>query len=315
MSFVLLMTLNKVENLLLSFGQSVHTGHLTSITKPPLSQDIVNLLLTNIRNPRLPPPPFYVTSGLNMRMFLMIALMGLFPFSAKSDIVLTDMNLDARAILDRVLANRLTKDFSLKARLLVGRNDPVPADILIKNTAEETRTIYRAGQTEALVVQPVHGAPHFYVRGRGELTGAQRSERFLGSDFTYYDLGLPFLQWPAAKFLGEERVRGRDCYAIESMADGEPYARARIWIDKEYFALLRSEAFDANGTLLRRFAITSFKRIGAIWITRGLEAASLLPGQSLPSQEKSRLEIYEGNYDAVLPAETFSTNHFAAISH
>jgi Outer membrane lipoprotein-sorting protein len=250
-----------------------------------------------------------------MKTFPSIVLFCLLAVSAKSDIVVTNMNLDARTILERVLANRLAKDFSLKARLFVGRNDPVPVDILIKNTAEETRTIYRAGKTEALVVQPVHGAPHFYVRGRGELTGAQRSEKFLGSDFTYYDLGLPFLQWPAAKFLGEERVRGRDCYAIESTADGEPFARVRMWIDKEYFALLRSEAFDANGTLLRRFAITSFKRIGNIWIPRGLEAASLLRGQSLPSQEKSRLEIYEGNYDTAFPAETFSTDHFTAISH
>ena len=183
----------------------------------------------------------------------------------------------------------------------------MPVDILIKNTAEETRTIYRAGQTEALVVQPVHGEPHFYLRGRGELTGAQRSEKFLGSDFTYYDLGLAYLHWPTAKFLGEERVRGRDCYAIESTADGEPYARVKMLIDKEYFALLRSEAFDANGTLIRRFAITSFKRLGDLWIPRGLEAASLLPGQSLPSQEKSRLEIYEGNYDTTLPAKTSQT--------
>jgi hypothetical protein len=246
-----------------------------------------------------------------MKMPSAIALASLFAFSVQADMAPT--NQDVRAILERVLANRPTKDFSLKARLFVGRDDPVPVDILIKNTAEETRTIYRSGQTEALVVQPVHGEPHFYLRGRGELTGAQRSEKFLGSHFTFYDLGLAFLHWPAAKFLGEERVRGRDCYAIESVASGEPYARVKLWIDKEYFALLRSEAFDANGTLLRRFAITSFKRIGNIWIPRGLEAAYVPPGQSLPSQEKSRLEIYEGNYNATLTAAEFSTDRFAAV--
>lgn len=247
-----------------------------------------------------------------MKMLSVVALVSLFAFSAQADVAST--NQDAQAILARVLASRPAKDFSLKARLFVGRDDPLPVGILIKNSAKETRTIYRSGQTEALVVQPAHGAPHFYLRGRGELVGAQRSEKFLGSDFTYYDLGLPFLQWPTAKFLGEERIRGRDCFAIESTAEGEPYARVKLWIDKEYFALLRSEAFDANGTLLRRFAITSFKRIGDIWIPRGLEAGYVLPGQSLPSQEKSRLEIYEGNYDAALPAAEFSTDRFATIS-
>ena len=248
-----------------------------------------------------------------MKMLSAVALVSLFAFNVQADV--TSTNQDARTILARVLANRPTKDFSLKARLFIGRTDPVPVNILIKNTAEETRTIYRAGQTEALVVQPLHGAPRFYLRGRGELTGAQRSEKFLGSDFTYYDLGLPFLQWPTAKFLSEERARGRDCYIIESVADGEPYARVKMWIDKEYFALLRSEAFDANGTLLRRFAITSFKKIGDLWIPRGLEAAYLPPGQSLPSQEKSRLEIYEGNYDTTLPAADFSADRFTAVPH
>ena len=248
-----------------------------------------------------------------MKMLSAIALMSLFAFRVQADVAPT--NQDARTILARVLANRPTKDFSLKARLFVGRGDPLPVDILMKNSLEETRTIYRAGQIEALVVQPVHGAPQFYLRGRGELTGAQRSEKFVGSDFTYYDLGLPYLHWPTAKFLGEERVRGRDCYAIESTADGEPYARVKMFIDKEYLALLRSEAFDTNRILVRRFAITSFKRLGDLWIPRGLEAGFVPPGQSLPSQEKSRLEIYEGNYDTVLPAERFSVSRFVAVPH
>jgi len=217
---------------------------------------------------------------------------------------------DAKAILERVLAGRATKDFSLKARLFVGRAEPVPVEILVQNRPAETRTLYRGGQTELLVVQPVHGAPRYYLRGVGELTGARRMEKLLGSQFSYYDLGLPFLRWPIAKLLGEDRVRGRDCFAIESVAEGEPYARVKMWIDQEYFALLRAEAFDANGNLTRRFAITSFKKIGDAWIPRGLEASFVPPGQSLPAEEKSRLEVYEGNYDAALPADWFAPGRF-----
>ena len=73
----------------------------------------------------------------------------------------------------------------------------------MKNAAEETRTLYRGGQTEALVVQPVHGEPKFYLRGVGELTGDQRTQKLLGSNFTYYDLGLAFLHWPKVKLLDE----------------------------------------------------------------------------------------------------------------
>ena len=221
-------------------------------------------------------------------------------------------NQDARAILERVLANRPRKDFSLKARLFVATQEPVPVEILVKNTAEDTRTLYRGSNTEALVVQPLHGQPKFYLRGAGELTGAKRTQPLLGSQFTYYDLGLGFLHWPTPKFVDEERVRGRDCFAIESRADGEPYARVKLWIDKEYYALLRAEGFNADDNLVRRFAVTSFKKIGDVWIPRGLEAARVPAAQSLPSEEKSRLEVYEGNYDARLPAEWFDPQKFTA---
>jgi hypothetical protein len=243
-----------------------------------------------------------------MRIILIVGFAALLPWMALADSAAT--NLTAQAILDRVSANRPARDFSLKARLSVGTADPVPVEILVKNTPAETRTIYRGSNTEALVVQPVHGEPRFYLRGAGELSGNQRTQKLLGSNFTYYDLGVAFLHWPNVKLLDETRVRGRDCFTIEAKADGEPYPRVKLWIDKEYYALLRAEAFDANDNLVRRFAVTSFKKIGDVWIPRGMEASWVPPAQSLPSEEKSRLEIYEGDYEKRLPAEWFATEKF-----
>ena len=172
--------------------------------------------------------------------------------------------------------------------------------------------MYRGGTMQLLVVQPMHGAPRYYLKGAGELTGARRTEKFLGSQFSYYDLGLPFLQWPHPQLQGEDRVLGRDCYLLETKTSGEPYARAKLWIDREYGALLRAETFDENDLLVRRFAITSFKRIGEFWIPRGLEIGFVPKAQALPSVVKSRLEINEGNYDAQLPAEWFSPSSFGS---
>lgn len=244
-----------------------------------------------------------------MRIYPVLALVTLLSFNGYADPVST--NWDARVILEKVLANRPTKDFSLKARLFVGQDDPVMVEILVKNTPTETRTIYRGGQTQALVVQPVKGESGFYLKGVGELTGTRRTERLLGSEFSYYDLALPYLRWPNPKMIDpDDRVRGRDCFAIEIAAEGEPYAHVKIWIDKEYYALLRAEAFDKDGNLVRRFAVTSFKKIGEAWVPRGLEAAILPPGQSLPNQQKSRLEVYEGDYGTQLPAEWFAVEGF-----
>lgn len=216
-------------------------------------------------------------------------------------LLLADVN--ATALLERVVANRAPKDFSLKARLFVTRDKILPVEILVKSTATETRTIYRSGTNEVLIVQPVSGETRYFLRG------AKVTDKFLDSEFTYYDLGLPFLHWPEAKSLGQDRVRGRDCHLIEVRASGQPYARAKLWIDKEYPALFRVEAFDADNPV-KRIAITSFKRIGELWIPRGIECATVPGHQALPAQDKSRLEIYDGDYDAKLPAEWFSEARF-----
>jgi hypothetical protein len=248
-----------------------------------------------------------------MRIYPILAMTALLCVNGYADLVSSNQN--AHVILDKVLANRPTKDFSLKARLFVGDADPVMVEILVKNTATETRTIYRGGQTQALVVQPVKGEPGFFLKGVGELTGARRTEKLLGSEFSYYDLALPYLRWQNPKMIDpDDRVRGRDCFAIENTAEGEPYARVKIWIDKEYYAPLRAEAFDKNGNLVRRFAVTSFKKIGEAWVPRGLEAAILPPGQSLPNQQKSRLEVYEGDYGTQLPGEWFASDGFGATA-
>jgi hypothetical protein len=225
-------------------------------------------------------------------------------------------NLTAAAIMERTLANRPVQDLALKARLFVTREDKVPLEILVRNTPTETRTIYRGDQTNLLVVQPVRGTAKFYLRGTGQLAAAGQGEKLLKSEFLLYDLAFPFLRWPNLNRLGDDRVRGRDCYLIEatSGATNEPYAKAKLWIDQTYFALLRAEGYNADGALVKRFAVTSFKKIDEIWIPRGVETARVPVGQSLPSETRSRLEIYEGDYSAKLPPEMFAEDQFGAAS-
>ena len=217
---------------------------------------------------------------------------------------------EAATVLQRMLAHRAQQDFSLQARLDISRDKSTNLTILVHNTPTETRTIYRTGPSELLIVQPVSGAPRWFLRGAGELTGARLQEKWLGSEFTYYDLGLPFLHWPDAKLAGEGRARGQTCFLIELTATHQPYGRVRLWVEQQSGALLRAEAYDPNEALVRRLAITSFKRLGELWIPRGIEMAYIPPHQALPAEEKSRLEISTGDYAAKLPAEWFAEDKF-----
>jgi hypothetical protein len=225
---------------------------------------------------------------------------------AAAPVIADSVQPSAAAMLQHVVAQRAPKDFSLKARLFLTREKTIPATLLVHNSTNGTATLFRAGTDELLVIQPVAGPVRFFRPGHGEITGVDRARPFAGSHFAIYDLGLPFLRWPDVKLTGEQQHRSRDCSVIEAQATGEPYARVRLWIDKEFAALLRAEGYDESGNLVKRLAVTSFKKIGGLWVPRGLEAADVPVGQSLPAQEKSRLEVYEGDYDAQLPAEWFA---------
>ena len=217
---------------------------------------------------------------------------------------------EAADVIAHMLAHRAQQDFSLQARLEVNRDQTTNLTLLVHNTPTETSTIFRAGTTELLIVQPVTGAPRWFLRGAGELTGARRMEKLLGSEFTFYDLGMPFLRWPDSKLTGPARARGLDCFVLEMTATNQPYGRVKLWVDQKYFALLRVEAYGPNEGLVRRMAITSFKRLGELWLPRGIEMAFVPPHQALPAEEKSRLEIYAGDYATQLPADWFATDKF-----
>jgi hypothetical protein len=246
---------------------------------------------------------------MKLRQFFCLACLGLPAALMWADS--GDTTASARAILERVLENRPSKDLALKARLWATRESWVPVEILVKNLPAETRTIYRTKEEAALIVQPVDAPPRYFLMGRGELTGEARLQRLAGSQFRLYDLGLPFLQWSTATLVGQERMRGRTCHLIEVQAEGQPYVKVRLWIDKETMALLRAEAYNQYGDPVQRFTVTSFRRMDEIWIPRAMEVAFVPPGQSLPSEEKSRLEIYDGDYDAELPVEDFDPARFA----
>jgi hypothetical protein len=215
-------------------------------------------------------------------------------------------------IIQRIWEHRVQKDFLLKARLFEKREDAVSVDILIKNLPDEVRTIYRTGGTELLVIQSEHKLPRYYLAGTGELKGKQREARFANGWLSYYDLGMPFLYWPNMKATGWDRTRGQECWALEATADGEPYHHVKIWIHSEYYALLRVDAFDVDNAPVKRISIGSFRRLaGDVWIPRSIDFAFIPAGQALPASEKSRLEIYEGNYDARLPLDMFQPERFA----
>ena len=71
------------------------------------------------------------------------------------------------------------------------------------------------------------------------------------------------------------------------MANGTPYARVRLWIDEELRMLLQAEGLDAEGDVVRKLWIKSFKKVDDRWMIKDMEV------QRYPIRHRTRLSIKE----------------------
>jgi hypothetical protein len=95
------------------------------------------------------------------------------------------------------------------------------------------------------------------------VVSSQRSQSFMGSEFTYGDLNIPVLSEYTYKYLGEESAGGEPCYKVDVLpkpgtaSDG--YQKKTYWISKKSYAVRRGLYFDKKGTLLKELKTQDIK--------------------------------------------------------
>ena len=98
------------------------------------------------------------------------------------------------------------------------------------------------------------------------ISGTSRNEYFMGSDFTYDDMGDRNVEEDRHTLLGEEVVDGRDCWKVESIpVDPEDmYTRKVIWVCKEADMPVKAEYYDKDG-LLKVYKVIDFRLQDGFW--------------------------------------------------
>lgn len=93
------------------------------------------------------------------------------------------------------------------------------------------------------------------------ISSDSKSDYFMGSDFTYDDLGDRKLEEDTHKLLREETVNGKACYVVESIPVDEDYMYSKTvtWIEKETFIGVKKEFYDEPGDHLKTLTIHEYK--------------------------------------------------------
>jgi len=94
-----------------------------------------------------------------------------------------------------------------------------------------------------------------------------KSDYFMGSDFTYDDLGDRHPDMDNHKLLREETVDGKSCYVIESTPKDADYMYSKTvtWVMKDNYLGLKREFYDDRNTLLKILSIQKFEKVDGFW--------------------------------------------------
>ncbi|MGM0432819.1 MAG: outer membrane lipoprotein-sorting protein [Spirochaetota bacterium] len=134
------------------------------------------------------------------------------------------------------------------------------------------------------------------------ISSSSSGDSFMGSDFTYDDMGERHPSEDRHSIVGRETIDEWDCYIVESVPKGsdEPYSKTRSWVvDGEWFGL-KKEYYDDNGEVYKQLTIDEYEKIDGIWVITDMTM------ENLEKESSTRIRMNDVEFDAGL-RESFFT--------
>ena len=132
------------------------------------------------------------------------------------------------------------------------------------------------------------------------ISGASKNEYFMGTDFTYDDIGKRSVDKDTHALLGEETWEGYDCWKLESIPvdPDDAYARKVSFVDKISYVAVRVEYYDKDG-LIKVLTVKDLRRVGEFW------TVFLSEMDNVSRSHKTVLQIDSIDYDTGVKDELF----------
>jgi outer membrane lipoprotein-sorting protein len=135
------------------------------------------------------------------------------------------------------------------------------------------------------------------------IAGESKNEYFMGTDFTYDDIGGRGVDEDNHKLLGMEEVGGVKCYKVESVPI-EPenlYSKRVAWVLPDKWVAIRVDFYEKKGALLKTLTASDVRQVDGIWTPFKLEM------NNFSENHKTILEIKEVKYNQPIDENIFTT--------
>ena len=134
------------------------------------------------------------------------------------------------------------------------------------------------------------------------ISSESKSDYFMGSDFTYDDLGDRKVDDDTHTLLREETVDGVDYWIIQSIPKDEDYMYSKTvtWIRKDNYIGLKKEFYDEDEELLKILKIKKFENISGFDIITSSEM------ENVQKNHKTTMILGDVQINTGIPASKFS---------
>ena len=111
---------------------------------------------------------------------------------------------------------------------------------------------------------------------------SSKTDYFMGTDFTYDDMGSRNVDEDTHTLLREEVRDGHKCWVVESrpIDKREIYSRKVMWISQEYLTSIYVEYYDKLDKLHRVFSASKIENVQGFWTVMHMEMKNVQTGHS-----------------------------------
>lgn len=134
------------------------------------------------------------------------------------------------------------------------------------------------------------------------ISSGSKSDSFMGSDFSYDDLGDRHPDQDIHQLLREETIDDNLCYVVESTPKDADhvYSKTISWINKDNFIGVKRAFYDPDGELLKILSVSKYEKISGVWIILQTEM------RNVQKTHKTRMEFSEVKINQGVPANKFT---------
>ena len=133
----------------------------------------------------------------------------------------------------------------------------------------------------------------------------QMGAPILGTDITYGDLALDFINWDDVEPVGTDSIKTLPAYvfdAIPGPQDHSPFAKVRFWVSTQYWAFLRIDGLNSAGQTVKRVEVQDVMTIGKYTVFKEMKVAAMDPERNDIAKSTTFVDITDGKEGSGLPA-------------